>query len=46
MKGAQFTRRGVMGAAGAASLALTVPGLAHELARRPNFLLILADDLG
>jgi arylsulfatase A-like enzyme len=44
---AQFTRRSAMvSAAGAATLALTVPGLAHTPGRRPNFLFIMADDLG
>ncbi|MEL1251461.1 sulfatase family protein [Aurantiacibacter gilvus] len=41
-----FTRRGAMGAAGAATLAITVPGLAHSPGRKPNFLFIMADDLG
>ncbi|QZH73795.1 MAG: sulfatase-like hydrolase/transferase [Erythrobacter sp.] len=42
-----FTRRNAMAsAAGAATLALTVPGLAHTPGRRPNFLFIMADDLG
>jgi len=35
-----------MGAAGAATLAVTVPGLAHTPGRKPNFLFIMADDLG
>lgn len=42
----KFTRRGAMGAAGAATLAVTVPGLAHTPGRKPNFLFIMADDLG
>ncbi|GAA5049579.1 hypothetical protein GCM10023208_08000 [Erythrobacter westpacificensis] len=46
MKGDQFTRRGAIGAAGAATLAATVPGLAHTPGRKPNFLFIMADDLG
>ncbi len=41
-----FTRRGAIGAAGAATLAVTVPGLAHTPGRKPNFLFIMADDLG
>ncbi len=41
-----FSRRGAMGAAGAATLAVTVPGLAHAPGRKPNFLFIMADDLG
>ncbi len=41
-----FTRRGAMGVAGAATLAITVPGLAHTPGRKPNFLFIMADDLG
>ena len=45
-KGIRFTRRGAMGAAGAATLAITVPGLAHTPGRKPNFLFIMADDLG
>ncbi len=43
---AGYTRRGAMVAAGAATLALTVPGLAQVPGRRPNFLFIMADDLG
>ncbi|MFB0611269.1 sulfatase family protein [Aurantiacibacter poecillastricola] len=42
----KFTRRDVIGAAGAATLAVTVPGLAQTPGRRPNFLFIMADDLG
>ena len=42
----KFTRRGAIGAAGAAMLAVTVPGLAHTPGRKPNFLFIMADDLG
>lgn len=42
----RFTRRAAMGAAGAATLAVTVPGLAHTPGRKPNFLFIMADDLG
>ncbi len=41
-----FTRRGAIGVAGAATLAVTVPGLAHTPGRRPNFLFIMADDMG
>jgi len=43
-----FTRREALAvaAAGTAALAVTVPGLAHEPATKPNFLFILADDLG
>lgn len=46
MEGNQFTRRSAIGAAGAATLAMTVPGLAHTPGRKPNFLFIMADDLG
>lgn len=42
-----LTRRTAMaGALGAATLAVTVPGLAQMPARRPNYLFIMADDLG
>lgn len=42
-----ITRRtAVGGMLGTAALAATVPGLAHTPGRRPNFLFILADDLG
>jgi hypothetical protein len=42
-----LTRRDVMaGALGTAALAFAVPGLAHTPGRRPNFLFIMADDLG
>ena len=46
-KTGRFTRRqAIAGAAGTAALAITVPGLAHTPGRKPNFLFILADDLG
>ena len=42
-----LSRREVMaGAIGTAALAFAVPGLAHGPARMPNFLFIMADDLG
>jgi len=42
-----LSRRDVMaGALGTAALALSVPGLAHDSRRKPNFLFIMADDLG
>ncbi len=48
--GQRFTRRDAMvtaaGAAGAATMAVTIPGLAHTPGRKPNFLFIMADDLG
>jgi len=34
------------GVAGAAAMTATVPGLAHDPGRKPNFLFIMADDLG
>lgn len=44
---AGITRRSAMaGAIGTAALAATVPGLAHTPGRKPNFLYIMADDLG
>ncbi len=43
----KLTRRDAMATAlGTAALAVTVPGLAHEARRKPNFLFIMADDLG
>ena len=39
-------RQAIAGAAGAAALAYGVPGLAHDTLRKPNFLFIMADDLG
>jgi arylsulfatase A-like enzyme len=36
-------RQALAGAAGTAALAMTVPGFAHEPARKPNFLFIMAD---
>jgi arylsulfatase A-like enzyme len=48
-KGARrgITRRtAVGGMLGTAALAATVPGLAHNPGRKPNFLFIMADDLG
>lgn len=39
-------REALAGALGAASLAVTVPGRAHESGRKPNFLFIMADDMG
>jgi len=39
-------RQALAGAAGAAALTFSVPGLAHDPARKPNFLFIMADDLG
>jgi arylsulfatase A-like enzyme len=46
-QGFELTRRAAMGGAlGTAALTLTVPGLAHTPGRKPNFLFILADDLG
>ncbi|BBC74261.1 twin-arginine translocation pathway signal protein [Altererythrobacter sp. B11] len=43
----RITRRAAMaGALGTAALAVTVPGLARTPRRRPNFLFIMADDLG
>ena len=41
-----ISRRGAIGGIGAAALATSVPGLAHDPARKPNFLFIMADDLG
>lgn len=42
-----ITRRTAMaGALGTAALAVAVPGLAHTPGRKPNFLFIMADDLG
>ncbi|GAA0271290.1 hypothetical protein GCM10009127_09330 [Alteraurantiacibacter aestuarii] len=42
-----FTRRTAIGSAlGSAALAVTIPGLAHTPGRKPNFLFIMADDLG
>ena len=42
-----LTRRDVMaGALGTAALAFAVPGLAHTPGRKPNFLFMMADDLG
>ncbi|HSG55854.1 MAG TPA: sulfatase-like hydrolase/transferase, partial [Paracoccaceae bacterium] len=42
-----FTRRSAIGSAlGTAALAMAVPGLAHTPGRKPNFLFIMADDLG
>ncbi|MCL6251299.1 sulfatase-like hydrolase/transferase [Altererythrobacter sp. KTW20L] len=42
-----LTRREVMaGAMGTAALAVSLPGLAHTPGRKPNFLFIMADDLG
>lgn len=42
-----ITRRGaIAGALGTAALAAAVPGLAHDASRKPNFLFIMADDLG
>ncbi len=42
-----FTRRSAIGSAlGTAALAVAVPGLAHTPGRKPNFLFIMADDLG
>ena len=41
------SRRQLMaGALGTAALAVSVPGLAHTPGRKPNFLFIMADDLG
>jgi arylsulfatase A-like enzyme len=48
-KGARrgITRRtAVGGMLGTAALAATVPGLAHQPGRKPNFLFIMADDFG
>ncbi|WP_427964648.1 sulfatase family protein [Altererythrobacter sp.] len=43
----EITRRTVMaGAAGTAALAVASPGFAHDPTRKPNFLFIMADDLG
>jgi arylsulfatase A-like enzyme len=39
-------REALAGALGAASLAVTVPGHAHDTRRKPNFLFIMADDMG
>ena len=39
-------RTAIGGALGTAALAATVPGRAHTPGRRPNFLFIMADDLG
>jgi len=39
-------RQAIAGAAGTAALAITFPGLAHTPGRKPNFLFIMADDLG
>jgi len=42
-----FTRRqAIAGAVGTAALAYAVPGLAHDPVKKPNFLFIMADDLG
>ncbi len=42
-----ITRRDAIGGAlGAAALAVTIPGLAHQPRRKPNFLFLMADDLG
>ena len=47
-----ITRRGAMGAMGTAAIAVTLPGCASESGagrdpnRKPNFLFIMADDLG
>ena len=42
-----LTRRGaIAGGLGTAALAVTVPGLAHTTGRKPNFMFIMADDLG
>lgn len=42
-----LTRREVVaGALGTAALAVSLPGKAHTPGRRPNFLFIMADDLG
>lgn len=42
-----FTRRtAISSAIGTAALAATVPGLAHNPRKKPNFLFIMADDLG
>lgn len=44
---AGFTRRDAMaGAIGTAAIAVSIPGLAHTPGRKPNFLFIMADDLG
>ncbi len=44
---AGLTRRDAMaGAIGTAALAVSIPGLAHTPGRKPNFLFIMADDLG
>ena len=43
----RFSRRAAIGGAlGTAALAVTVPGLAHTPGRKPNFLFIMADDMG
>ena len=42
-----ITRRTAIGGAlGTAALAVGIPGLAHTPGRRPNFMFIMADDLG
>lgn len=44
---ARMSRRQAMGAAlGTAALAVAVPGRAHTPGRKPNFLFIMADDMG
>lgn len=46
-QGFPLTRRAAIGGAlGTAALAATVPGFAHTPGRKPNFLFIMADDLG
>jgi arylsulfatase A-like enzyme len=43
----RLSRRDLMaGALGTAALTLAVPGLAHNTRRKPNYLFIMADDLG
>jgi arylsulfatase A-like enzyme len=43
----RLSRRDLMaGALGTAALTIAVPGLAHDARRKPNFLFIMADDLG
>lgn len=45
--GLRLTRRATIGGVlGTAALAATIPGLAHTPRRKPNFLFIMADDLG
>ncbi|GAA0275741.1 sulfatase-like hydrolase/transferase [Alteraurantiacibacter aestuarii] len=39
-------RNAIKGAIGTAALTVSIPGLAHTPGRKPNFLFIMADDLG